>query len=98
MCVSVVTHENGMDSSCLLKVGDHDYIKHPSSIHYGMPRKMPAVATLKRINNGELKDQGRIKEAVFLKVCKGMTTSNFRVPTFEEYAKAQWKRMGLKVE
>ena len=98
LCVSVGTYESGMDKTCLLKAGDHSYIVHLSTIYYGTPRKMPAAATLKRINDGELTEQGLISEPIFLRVCKGMLTSDFRVPTVEEYAKAQWKRMGLKVE
>lgn len=63
------------DDSCILNVGDHDFIKHKSFCLYQRAIPMNVLRLENKVNKGEMKDYGMLREDVFKRVIEGFSKS-----------------------
>lgn len=90
LCVPVGSYEDGMDPTCLLKQGDHDYLTKDSMIYYGHAKVMKAETIIEMINDKKYEHWEDIKQDVFSKITKGVLTSPHIKPARRNYARMQW--------
>ena len=75
LCVNVTTKKD-RDMSCILKVGDHESIKHDSVINYGDVIK-PEIDKLKQaISTGLMQADKPVSNNLLTKVINGAKVSN----------------------
>jgi hypothetical protein len=75
MLVSVTSHEPHKESVCLLDVGDHPAVSHPSCIAYNEAR-MTTLETLARLQDaGHLRLQAPVSEELLARIRKGVSRS-----------------------
>ena len=75
LCVNVTTKKE-RDASCVLKVGDHEFIKHDSVINYG-DALIPDINNLKEaINKGLIEASKPVDDNVLSRVIKGAASSD----------------------
>jgi hypothetical protein len=71
-----VTTKKDRDMSCVLKVGDHEFIKHDSVINYG-DALIPETHILKEaINKGLIEVSKPVDDDVLSRIIKGATISD----------------------
>jgi hypothetical protein len=76
LMVSVATlRDKGCDTTCLLKPGDHEFIKVDSYIAYSFCRLEWADKLITAVNNGALVDKGLLDERIFDRVLTGLRKS-----------------------
>ncbi len=83
----VCTIVEGSDESCLLKHGDHDFIKHDSYVAYGFCRIENAKALTKGVEKKIFVDKGQISEAIYRKIITGLRKSPFTKPFVLDFLK-----------
>lgn len=84
-CICTVVE--GSDESCLLKNGDHDFIKHDSYVAYGFCRIESAKALIKNVEQKVFIDKGHISEALYKKIITGLRKSPFTKPFVLDFLK-----------
>ena len=63
LMVGVATVQGSIfDSTCILKAGDHTFIKHPSYVAYALCRVEPADKLIKGVENKFFVDKGLLDE------------------------------------
>ena len=82
-CVCSV--RDGCDTTCLLKVGDHPFIEHPSYVAYNLSRIERSDALINGVAKGLFVDKGMLDEGVFQRVLAGVTKSNFTRPFIVDF-------------
>ena len=74
--VNVTTNKTGKDASCVLQVGDHDFITHESVINYG-DVKIPEIDKLKLAIDKEIMiPQEPISDDLLNRIINGAKVSN----------------------
>ena len=68
------------DPTCLINVGDHPFIRHPSYVAYAKGREQFAQDLANGVANGGVSDRGLIDEAVFARIVVGAPNSKFTKP------------------
>lgn len=89
-CVPVGSYEDGMDKTCLLNKGDHDYLGKPSMIYYGHAKVMRAATIVEKINSKQYEHWEDVKQEVFSRITKGVLSSSHIKPAHRNYARLQW--------
>lgn len=79
--VSVTTLRNGKDQTVILKVGDHPFIRHESTISYGDAM----IVDAKRLEN-------EIAAGLAIPHAPGVGASSFTKPKFLRFCREQWAR------
>lgn len=75
LCVNVTTKKD-RDTSCVLKAGDHEFIKHDSVINYG-DVLAPEISNLKEAINKELIEPNEsIDDDLLGRIINGAKISN----------------------
>lgn len=76
LMVSVATlRDKGCDVTCVLRPGDHDFIKVDSYIAYSFCRLEGADKLVTAVRNGALADKGLLDEKIFNSVLAGLRKS-----------------------
>lgn len=76
LIVNVTTKKVGSDVSCVLQVGDHDFITRESVINYG-DAKIPEIDNLKSaIDKKILKPQKPVTDDLLIRIVNGAKISN----------------------
>lgn len=93
LMVSVITlrREGRYDDSCILKPGDHEFIKHESCVAYSLCRLEPAEKLSNGVACRAFTDCGLLLEPVFDRVIAGMRKSPFKKPFAIEFLDA-WRK------
>lgn len=65
------------DPTCILNVGDHDFIKHKSFCFYEQAVPLNVARLEERVNKGQFLDYGMLKEEVFKRVFAGFYKTPF---------------------
>ncbi|WP_460275470.1 hypothetical protein [Celeribacter sp. ULVN23_4] len=63
------------DKTCVLNVGDHPFIQHPSFVFYARAIIHKAENLQRGFDNGMIKPQDDLAEEVFARVVEGITVS-----------------------
>ena len=78
--VPVITVRKKYDSTCVLEVGDHEFIAHKSCVHYAMAD----VRTVQQLaNRGSLREP--LRDDVLERVCRGIFDSPHSRPWVREF-------------
>lgn len=90
--VSVTTLRNSKDQTVLLKVGDHPFIRHDSTIYYGDAMIVDALRLENEIAAGLALRRDRCPAETLKLVQQGVTASPFTRPKFLRFCRDRWGR------
>jgi hypothetical protein len=88
----ICTIVEGADESCLLKNGDHDFIKHDSYVAYGFCRIESAKALIKGVEQKVFLDKGHISEAIYKKLLPDLGSRHLQSRSFSIFSKRSKER------
>jgi hypothetical protein len=82
LLVNIVSVPNGFsyDSTCILKPGEHRFIKHESYVYYAKARIEAANALLRGVKSGQLIPHEIMDDALVKKICDGLQQSPHTIP------------------
>lgn len=75
LCVNVTTKKD-RDMSCILKAGDHEFIKHDSVVNYGDAIIPEIDKLIEAINKGLIEPNKPIDDNLLNRILKGALNSN----------------------
>lgn len=77
LMVSLSTAHEGIyhDPACILKPGEHPFVRRESYVNYFRTRIEDAEALLRGVKEGTLVPHEPVSEEVFLRVCEGLVFS-----------------------
>ena len=88
-CVCSVPEPPGhYDGSCILNIGDHDFISHDSYVSYRHCREEPARKLIAGVASGEFVDKGLMPEETFERILAGAMVSPFIKPYVQKILKS----------
>ena len=73
------------DSTCILRRGDHPFIRHESFVDYREARIELVDALRRGVQNGVLVPQESIETSVFSRICTGLQNSPHTAPRFLKF-------------
>lgn len=73
--VNISSHYHGCDETCLLDVGDHPFVRHPSYVFYAKAVIYKATQIQNGFDQGLLEPQPDLVDDVFARVSAGITVS-----------------------
>ena len=73
--VPIVSRRENFDTSCLLGVGDHPFLKHESCASYDFVRAIPMAGIDEDIANGSVVLQAPVSNAVLVRLQIGLVIS-----------------------
>jgi CMP-2-keto-3-deoxyoctulosonic acid synthetase len=76
MVVPIVSRHDYSDTSCLINVGDHPFIKHESCADYGYTRKLSLSAVNEGIANQTIVLRPQVSKEVLVRLQIGLVTSD----------------------
>lgn len=79
--VTSIKPEIEHDPACILDVGDHPFIRHPSYIYYKKADIWGLVTTSQSIANGDINIHNPCEDHLFNRVLSGFEISEFVKPT-----------------
>lgn len=85
LLVSISTRHHGCDDTCLLRIGDHDFIKKDSYVAYRHTKIWSANKISQKITNGDITFRGLIDEKIFALISLGIENSMFIKPKIKKY-------------
>jgi hypothetical protein len=85
LLVNVSSCHDNSDPTCILDVGDHPFIRHPSFVFYAKAVIQYAAGIEKGFADGRLLPQPDLAEAVFERVVAGITVSLDTSPKVARY-------------
>ena len=88
--VSVTTLRNSKDQTVLLRVGDHPFIRHDSTIFYGDGMIVDARRLEHEIAAGLAVRRDKCPAATLKLVQQGVAASPFTRPKFLRFCREQW--------
>ncbi len=71
LCVNVTSYSSNSDTSCVLNLGDHNFIKHKSVINYGDAREIEATTIANLINSDSCTSKGTVSTSVLSRIQQG---------------------------
>lgn len=75
LCVNVTTKKD-RDMSCILKAGDHEFIKHDSVVNYGDVIIPEIDKLIEAVNKGLIEPNKPIDDNLLNRILKGAVNSN----------------------
>ena len=87
LIVTIQTYRPNFDTSCILDVGDHEFITHKSIATYARATKVGGTATQKLIDNGTHTQKASVSAAILKKLRDGLKVSGETPPFALDYAK-----------
>jgi hypothetical protein len=94
LLVPVCTVTGRFDRTCLLGVGDHKFIRHPSYVMYSKMDLYSAKHLTSQVRAGIFGYEGVLDERVFALVCAGVASSDFAAPKHQKYFADQATQRG----
>jgi hypothetical protein len=95
ICVSVTTRRPHSDPTCVLDVGDHPFVSHPSVIFYQDTRQMDLVlvesALTSGIRNFVCTRHASCSDALLERIRKGLIESKQTPKGIKELCRKLWK-------
>jgi len=85
--ISSIEEELDFDNSCILDIGDHPFVKRPSSIYYRKAEILGADSISRNIAEGNFTVHQPCKDIVFNKILDGFNVSDevkFKIKEFYE--------------
>ena len=83
--VPVCSQRQGFDATCILGVGDHDFINKPSFIEYANADVYQTEILIQRVVDGVMSYEGQLESTIFARVHAGLMTSTFTTPRIKNY-------------
>ncbi|GAV20832.1 hypothetical protein MMIC_P1807 [Mariprofundus micogutta] len=85
--VSISTIRDGKyyDNSCVLKAGEHDFIKRDSFVLYSRARIEPAEKIMKGVECNEFIYKGIMNANSFQSICDGLMKSHHASPKVKKF-------------
>lgn len=82
LLVNIASVPNGFsyDSTCILKPGEHRFIKHESYVYYAKARIEAANALLRGVKSGQLTPHEIMDDALVKRICGGLHQSPHTTP------------------
>lgn len=90
--VSVTTLRNSKDQTIILRVGDHPFIRHDSTIFYGDGMIVDAQRLEIEIAAGLALRRDKCSAATLKLIQQGVSASPFTRPKFLRFCREQWAR------
>jgi len=90
--VSVTTLRNSKDQTVILRVGDHPFIHHDSTIFYGDGMIVDARRLESEIAAGLAVRREKCPDATLKLIRQGVTASPFTRPKLLRFCREQWGR------
>jgi len=90
--VSVTTLRNSKDQTVILRVGDHPFIRHESTIFFGDAMVVDAQRLENEIAAGLVVRRDKCPAATLKLVQQGVGASPFTRPKFLRFCREQWGR------
>jgi hypothetical protein len=75
------------DKACLLKAGDHEFIKHDSHIVYRLAYHSPSVHVSNMVQRKLYSEKTDVSDELFSRISEGLRTSDETTPAILRYAK-----------
>lgn len=90
LMVSLSTLNNNMqdDRTCILYPGDHPFVKVASFVSYRQAKITDADALMRGVAGGKLVQRDMLDEAIFARVCYGLTQSRHTAPAILRFYEA----------
>lgn len=90
--VSVTTLRNSKDQTVILRIGDHPFIRHDSTISYGDAVIVDARRIENEIGTGLVVRRNPCSAETLKLVQQGVAASPFTRPKFQRFCREQWGR------
>ncbi len=74
--VNITTEKEDYDTSCILRVGDHEFITHDSVINYGEATITEIDKLEEAISKGRLKPHRPVTDNLLIRIVNGAKTSD----------------------
>ncbi len=87
VAVMVRTATSFTDKTVILNVGDHPFIRHPSSVHYSTAAFFRVDAIQRAIQRGQCYLQEDLSADLLEQVRQGLLTSHFTVNAVRDYCR-----------
>lgn len=87
LLVSISSLRDGCDRACILKPGDHPFIKHESFVVYRSARIEEAGKIVSAVHNNIFQAHHPVSEQVMLRICQGLETSKHTAPKILKFYK-----------
>jgi hypothetical protein len=89
LLVPVARARDKCDRTCLLGLGDHSFIVHPSYVQYARLDLYASDALATKVLQGTIQPQGPFSPAIFARICMGVDESRYAAPKFKLYYSEQ---------
>ncbi len=86
----VVTRRVHSDTTTVLQVGEHPFIKHDSSVSYSTARTFSVAALDEWLAEGDAQFKSPLSPHLLAKIRKGLIDSDFTVNAIREHFRAQF--------
>jgi hypothetical protein len=94
--VPIVTQHQLSDTSCVLNVGDHPFIKRPSCASYDFAQIISLSETNRQIEEKKIRLRRRVSDELLIRLLVGFVSSDETVPRVFQAAHGQALIAGLK--
>ena len=89
--VMLRTQRGFTDKTVVLDVGDHPFVRHPSSIEYGGARFFYLKNIKRAIKDGKCRPQEEMSDDLLRRVRNGLFNSSYTVPAIFNYCQARFQ-------
>lgn len=86
--LSSVTDGSPCDASCLIEVGEHQFVLHQSFVAYRFARIVRAEVLRSGVDSGKFVAREPVSEALYRRICDGLRASPHVAPKFRSHL--QW--------
>jgi hypothetical protein len=85
LIVPICSQHDKCDTTCLIGIGDHSFIKHASFVMYAKLEIVSADTILQKISSNQITDRGQFDAKAFAYVCAGIENSRKTKPSMKKY-------------
>jgi len=85
LMVNVTTKTDNSDLSCILTIGDHDFVWHDSVINYNDTIKTNIKLLETNLENNKINSHTPISESLLTRILKGASNSAYLPEEFKGY-------------
>lgn len=85
--ICTIKKERYYDKTCIVKVGDHPFIKHDSYVYYAQIQQRPQAHIIKCVDENSYIEKEDVGDALYAAICAGIEKSS-HIP---RWAKSQYK-------
>lgn len=73
------------DDACILNVGDHPFIKHPSYVRYDAARRLESKKIVATVAEGKMIPMTPVTPELYKQICDGLLTSLYAAPEIKSF-------------